>query len=222
MSILQGSLSYSIQEGEMIRKSKTSLGVLLLLSIFLMFGTGVSSAEVARYDVDLDHSSIEFSVAHMVVSKTKGRFTDYKGFVEMDPDGAKIKTIEAVINTASINTMHEKRDGHLKDEDFFNVAKYPTITYKMKYSRKDGDNIIAIGDLTMLGVTREVTLTGKFNGLVKDPGGNTRAGFTAEGKLNRKDFGMNWSKLLDSGGMVVGDDITLKLEIECIKAKPAG
>ena len=206
----------------MINKSKTILGVLLLLCISLMAGAGISGAEMARYDVDPDHSSIEFSVAHMVVSKTKGRFTDYKGFVEMDPEGLKIKAIEAMINTASVNTMHEKRDGHLKNEDFFNVEKYPTMTYKMKYSRKEGDNIIAIGDLTMLGVTREVTLTGKFNGLVKDPFGNTRAGFTAEGKLNRKDFGMNWSKLLDSGGMVVGDDITLKLEIECIKAKPAG
>ena len=205
----------------MIKKSKTILGVLLLLCISLMAGAGISGAEMARYDVDPDHSSIEFSVAHMVVSKTKGRFTDYKGFVEMDPEGLKIKAIEAMINTASVNTMHEKRDGHLKNEDFFNVEKYPTMTYKMKYSRKEGDNIIAIGDLTMLGVTREVTLTGKFNGLVKDPGGNTRAGFTAEGKLNRKDFGMNWSKLLDSGGMVVGDDITLKLEIECIKVNPA-
>ena len=205
----------------MIKKSKTILGVLLLLCISMMAGAGISGAEMARYDVDPDHSSIEFSVAHMVVSKTKGRFTDYKGFVEMDPEGLKIKEIEAVINTASVTTMHEKRDGHIKNEDFFNVEKYPTMTYKMKYSRKEGDNIIAIGDLTMLGVTREVTLTGKFNGLVKDPGGNTRAGFTAEGKLNRKDFGMNWSKLLDSGGMVVGDHITLKLEIECIKVNPA-
>ena len=206
----------------MIKKSKTILGVLLLLCISLMAGAGISGAEMARYDVDPDHSSIEFSVAHMVVSKTKGRFTDYKGFVEMDPEGLKIKAIEAVINTASVTTMHEKRDGHIKNEDFFNVEKYPTMTYKMKYSRKEGDNIIAIGDFTMLGVTREVTLTGKFNGVVKDPYGNTRAGFTAEGKLNRKDFGMNWSKLLDSGGMVVGDDITLKLEIESIKAKPVG
>ena len=206
----------------MIRRFKTSLGVLLLLFVFLMAGTGISGAEMARYNVDPDHSTIEFSVAHMVISKTTGRFTDYKGFVEMDPDGLKIKAIEAVINTASVNTMQEKRDGHLKNEDFFNVEKYPTMTYKMKYSRKEGDNIIAIGDFTMLGVTREVTLVGKFNGFVKDPYGNTRAGFTAEGKLNRKDFGMNWSKLLDSGGLVVGDDISIKLEIECIKANPEG
>src|SRR3989304_2963820 len=122
------------KEGRMIRRFKTRSGVLLLLFVFMMAGAGISGAEMARYDVDPDHSSIEFSVAHMVVSKTKGRFTDYKGFVEMDPEGLKIKEIEAVINTASVTTMHEKRDGHIKNEDFFNVEKYPTMTYKMKYS----------------------------------------------------------------------------------------
>lgn len=205
-----------------MKRTKTGLLVLLFICMFLITGTGISRAEMARYNVDPDHSTIEFSVVHMVISKTTGRFTNYKGFVEMDTDGLKIKAMEAVINTASVNTIHEKRDGHLKGEDFFNVEKFPTMTYKMKYSRKEGDNIIAIGDLTMLGVTREVTLVGKFNGFVKDPYGNTRAGFTAEGKLNRKDFGMNWSKLLDSGGLVVGDDISIKLEIECIKEKTAG
>ncbi len=205
-----------------MKKTRSCLIVLSIISIFLIAGAGISRAEMARYLVDPDHSTIEFSVAHMVVSKTTGRFTDYKGFVEMDPDGLKIKTIEAVINTASVNTFHEKRDGHLRNEDFFNVEKYPTMTFKMKYSRKEGDNIIAIGDLTMLGVTREVALTGKFNGIVKDPYGNTRVGFTAEGKLNRKDFGMNWSKLLDNGGLVVSDEISIKLEIECIKEKTEG
>ena len=116
-----------------MKRTKTGLIILLVMCLFLITSTGISRAEMARYDVDPDHSSIEFSVVHMVVSKTKGRFTDYKGFVEMDPDGLKIKAIEAVINTASVNTMHEKRDGHLKNEDFFNVEKYPTMTYKMKY-----------------------------------------------------------------------------------------
>ncbi len=193
-----------------------------IIGIVLMAGAGTAGAEMARFNVDPDHSSIGFSVAHMVVSKTTGRFTDYNGFIEMDPETLKIKDIEALINTASVTTYHEKRDGHLKNEDFFNVEKYPTMTYKMKYSRKDGDNIIAIGDLTMLGVTREITLSGKFNGVVKDPYGNTRVGFTAEGKLNRKDFGMNWNKLLDSGGLVVSDDVSIKLEIECIREKTAG
>jgi polyisoprenoid-binding protein YceI len=176
-------------------------------------------AETARYNVDLDHSTVEFSVAHMVVSKTTGRFMDYSGFIEMDPEAMIVKTIEAVIKTASVNTNHQKRDTHLRSADFFHVEKYPTMTYKLKSYRKTGDGYAAVGDLTLLGVTKEVTLAGKFNGVVKDPWGNIRAGFTAEGKLNRKDFGMNWSKALDSGGLVVGDEVYIKLDIECIKEK---
>ena len=127
-----------------MKRTKTGLIILLVLCVFLITGTGISRAEMARYDVDPDHFPIAFSVVHMVISKTTGRFTDYKGFVEMDTDGLKIKALEAVINTASVNTIHEKRDGHLKGEDFFNVEKFPTMTYKMKYSRKDGDNYIKL------------------------------------------------------------------------------
>ncbi|MCC7201476.1 MAG: YceI family protein [Nitrospirae bacterium] len=202
--------------------SRLYLVSLSIICAVLFSGAGTGRAEMARYNVDQDHSTIEFSVAHMVISKTTGRFTGYKGFIDMDPDAAKIKAIEAVINTASVNTNNEKRDSHLKDADFFNVEKYPTMTYKMKYTRKEGDKYIVIGDLTLLGVTKEITLTGKFNGIMADPWGNTRAGFTAEGKLNRKDFGMNWNKVLDSGGLVVSDEVSIKLEMECIKEKTAG
>jgi len=176
-------------------------------------------AATDRYNVDLDHSTVEFRVAHMVVSKTTGRFTDYSGFIEMDPEAMTVKTMEAEIKTASVNTNHQKRDTHLRGPDFFNVEKHPTMTYKLKSYRKTGESYAAVGELTLLGVTKEVTLTGTFNGVAKDPWGNIRAGFTAEGKLNRKDFGMNWSKTLDSGGLVVGDEVHIKLDIECIKAK---
>ncbi len=192
---------------------------LIVAALSLAWGVGSALAEMARYDVDRDHSAIEFRVAHMVVSKTTGRFMEYSGFVEMDPEALTVKTIEATIKTASITTNHEKRDAHLKGPDFFNVDKYPTMTYKLKSYRKAGDGYTAVGDLTLLGVTKEVTLAGTFNGVAKDPWGNLRAGFTAEGKLNRKDFGMNWSKTLDSGGLVVGDEVFIKLDIECIKAK---
>lgn len=192
---------------------------LIVAALSLAWGVGSALAEMARYDVDRDHSAIEFRVAHMVVSKTTGRFMEYSGFVEMDPEALTVKTIEATIKTASITTNHEKRDAHLKGPDFFNVDKYPTMTYTLKSYRKAGDGYTAVGDLTLLGVTKEVTLAGTFNGVAKDPWGNLRAGFTAEGKLNRKDFGMNWSKTLDSGGLVVGDEVFIKLDIECIKAK---
>ena len=191
-----------------------------LLALFIVFGGGESFAATDRYNVDPDHSIVGFSVAHMVISRTTGRFTDYTGYIDMDPDGKTVKTIEAIIKTASVNTNHQKRDTHLRSPDFFNVEKYPTMTYKMTSYEKQGDMYVAHGDLTLLGVTKPVVLTGTFNGVLpKDPGGNTRAGFTAEGKLNRKDFGMNWSKTLDNGGLVVGDEVTVRLEIECIKQK---
>jgi polyisoprenoid-binding protein YceI len=152
----------------------------------VLFGATFGHAETARYDVDLDHSIVEFKVAHMVISKTTGHFKDYTGFIEMDPDAGTVKALEATIKTASVTTNHEKRDAHLRNPDFFDVEKYPTITYKMKSYKKTGDGYTAVGDLTLHGVTKEVTLTGNFNGVTKDPWGNTRAGFTAEGKVNRK------------------------------------
>ena len=191
-----------------------------LLALFIVFGGGESFAATDRYNVDPDHSIVGFSVAHMVISRTTGRFTDYTGYIDVDPDGKTVKAIEAIIKTTSVDTNHQKRDTHLRSPDFFNVEKHPTMTYKMTSYEKQGDTYVAHGDLTLLGVTKPVVLTGTFNGVLpKDPGGNTRTGFTAEGKLNRKDFGMNWSKTLDNGGLVVGDEVTIRLEIECIKEK---
>jgi len=167
----------------------------------------------------MDHSTLGFSVAHMVVSKTTGRFMEATGFVEMDAEAKEFKTIEATITTASVNTNHQKRDTHLRSADFFDVERYPTMTYRMKSYQKTGDGYTAVGDLTLHGVTRELTLVGTFNGVTKDPWGNLRAGFAATGKINRKDYGINWSKTLDNGGLVVGDEVTIQLEVECIQAK---
>jgi len=183
------------------------------------FFSTAAGAETARWNVDPDHSIVEFRVAHMVVSKTSGRFTDYSGVVEMDADAKTLKAIEATINAASINTNQAKRDAHLRNADFLDVEKYPTMTYRMKSYKKAGDTYTAIGDFTLRGVTKEVTLVGTLNGVTKDPWGNTRAGFSAEGKLNRKDFGMVWNKTLDNGGLVVGDEVQIRLEVECIQAK---
>jgi len=131
-----------------------------------------------------------------------------------------VKAIEAAIKTVSVTTNHAKRDAHLRNADFFDVEKYPTMTYRMKHYQKTADGYQAVGELTLRGVTKDITLVGNFNGVAKDPWGNLRAGFNAEGKMNRKDFGMVWSKTLDGGGVVVGDDVLIKLDIECIKAKP--
>ena len=178
-----------------------------------------AEAETTRWDIDPDHSVIEFRVSHMVVSKTSGRFLDYQGFVELDPDAKTLKTIEATIKAESIDTNQEKRDMHLRNADFLDVKQFPTIIYKMKNYQKEGDTYKVVGNLTLRGVTKEVTLIGTFNGAANDPWGNTRAGFTADGTLNRKDFGMIWNKTLDTGGLVVGDDVQIHLDIECIKAK---
>jgi polyisoprenoid-binding protein YceI len=180
----------------------------------------LTQAESARWNVDPEHSTVEFRVAHMLVSKTTGHFTDYQGFIDMDAEAGTVKAIEATIKTASVNTNHEKRDAHLRNADFFDVEKYPTMTYRMKQYQKTADGYQAVGELTLRGVTKDITMTGNFNGVAKDPGGNLRAGFNGEGKLNRKDFGMVWSKTLDGGGLVVGDEVLIKLDIECIKAKP--
>ena len=192
----------------------------IVLAILLLIPDLAARAATERYNADLDHSIVGFAVAHMVVSKTTGRFTDYSGYIEMDPDAKTVKAIEAVIKTASVTTNHEKRDTHLRSPDFFHAEKFPTMTYTMMSYEKQGDTYMTKGDLIVLGVTKEIVPTGTFNGIVpKDPWGNTRAGFTAHGKINRKDFGMNWSKALDNGGLVVGDEVEINLEIECIKQK---
>lgn len=193
-------------------------GILVALCQALTWNTAPVLAELARWNVDPDHSTIEFRASHMVVSKTTGRFMDYSGFIDMDAEAGFVKAIEATIKTASVNTVHEKRDAHLRNPDFFDVEKYPTMNYKMKSYKKTDEGYTAIGDLTLRGVTREITLSGDFNGTTKDPWGNMRAGFNGEGKLNRKDFGMVWNKTLDSGGLVVGDEVQIRLDIECIKA----
>jgi polyisoprenoid-binding protein YceI len=198
------------------RLSSPTLALVGLLSLW----PSLTQAEAARWNVDPEHSTVEFRVAHMLVSKTTGHFTDYQGFIDMDAEGGTVKAIEATIKTASVNTNNDKRDAHLRNADFFDVEKYPTMTYRMKHYQKTADGYEAVGELTMRGVTKDITLTGNFNGVAKDPWGNLRAGFNAEGKLNRKDFGMVWSKTLDGGGVVVGDDVLIKLDIECIRAKP--
>ncbi|MGD9850175.1 MAG: YceI family protein [Nitrospirales bacterium] len=190
----------------------------VLVSVGMGFGQK-AEAEMSKWNVDHDHSTIGFQVAHMVVSKTNGKFTEYSGVVEMDPEAMEFKAIEATIQTESVTTDHQKRDDHLRSPDFFDVKAFPTMIYKMKSYKKTGDSYTAVGDLTLLGVTKEITLMGSFNGVAQDPWGNTRAGFTAEGTVNRKDFGMKFSKLLDNGGLVVGDEVAIKLEIEVIKEK---
>jgi polyisoprenoid-binding protein YceI len=202
----------------MLKRRMQNENVLVLFGAMVLFPL-VVHAEPARWSVDPEHSTIEFRVTHMVVSKTTGRFTDYAGFMDMDAEAGTVHAIEATIKAVSVNTNHEKRDAHLRNADFLDVEHYPAMTFKMKSYKKTVEGYTMAGDLTLRGVTKEITLVGHYNGTTKDPWGNTRAGFNAEGKLNRKDFGMVWNKTLDSGGLVVGDEVQIRLDIECIKAK---
>ena len=202
----------------MLKKRVQNWRALLLLGA-MVWSPVVVHAEPARWNLDPEHSTIEFRVTHMVVSKTTGRFTDYAGFVDMDAEAGTITAIEAAIKAGSVNTNHEKRDAHIRNTDFLDVERYPTMTFKMKSYTKTAESFTAVGDFTLRGMTKEVSLVGRYNGATKDPWGNVRAGFSAEGKLNRKDFGLAWNKTLDSGGLVVGDEVQIRLDIECIKAK---
>jgi polyisoprenoid-binding protein YceI len=205
-------------KGEDMKTQRNWIQGIVMAGLLGCLPLGVE-AETARWDIDPDHSTIEFRVTHMVVSKTSGRFMDYRGFVEMDADAKTFTMIEATIKAESINTNQDKRDTHLRNSDFLDVTQFPMITYRMKSSQKEGETYKIVGNLTLRGVTKDVTLITTFNGATKDPWGNTRAGFSADGKLNRKDFGMVWNKTLDNGGLVVGDEVQIHLDIECIKAK---
>lgn len=180
-----------------------------------------SPAFAETWVIDQGHSHVGFSVAHLVVTKTKGQFNEFSGEVNLDPKNITKSTVEVTIKTDSIDTNDEKRDGHLKSADFFDTAKYPTMTFKSTKVKSAGkDKLLVTGDLTLHGVTKPVTLTVEGpSKAVKDPWGNVKRAVSATGKLSRKDFGLTWNKALETGGMVVGDEITLTIEAELNQKK---
>ena len=168
------------------------------------------------YDIDPAHSSAHFSVRHMMISNVKGEFTKVSGTVTYDPDNPGASKIEATIDVASLHTRDEQRDGHLKSPDFFDVAKYPEIKFVSTSVAREGEGEHLVkGDMTIHGVTKEVTL--RVEGPtpeVKDPWGNVKAGATAAAKINRKDFGLVWNVALETGGVLVGEAVSIELEVE--------
>jgi polyisoprenoid-binding protein YceI len=169
--------------------------------------------------IDTDHSNVGFKVRHMMVSNVKGDFARFSGNVDIDDkDPAKIK-VDAVIETASINTGVAKRDEHLKSPDFFDVAKYPTMTFVSRKVKKEGlDKFKIYGQLTLHGVTKDVVLDVQgLNNSFKDPWGTIKKGASATTTINRKDYGLAWNKAIESGGVMVGDEVNISLEIELLK-----
>lgn len=179
-----------------------------------------SSAFSEAFTLDASHSKVGFSVTHMMISSVEGSFKEYDATIDFDTKKSAFNALSATIAAKSINTENEKRDAHLRDPDFFDVAKYPNITFVMdRYEPKSKTEGKMYGKLTMLTTTKDVVLDAEIKGLITDPWGNTRLGFELSGKVNRKDFGLNWNKALDAGGVVVGDDVKLKAIIQAKKAE---
>lgn len=182
-----------------------------------------TSAHAAWYGVDASHSRVGFKVKHYGIASVTGSFDRYNASFEFDPDTEKLTSVVATIEAASVNTGTPNRDDHLRSPDFFGVETDSTITFKStEISPIKGGKATLKGDLTIRGVTRPVTLDLEYSGAITDPRGNSRVAFTATGTINRKDFGVNWSKTMDNGGLVVSDNVQLLLEVEGIKQKSEG
>jgi len=179
--------------------------------------TTVPGYESGTWNIDPIHSEVGFSVRHMMVSKVRGRFTAFSGQIITADDPTK-SSATAEIDLSSINTGQEQRDAHIKSADFFEVETYPTMTYKSTGVRVEDGEYILDGDLTLKGITKSVPLHLELNGFGPDPYGGVRAGFTATGEINRSDFNVSFNAPLQNGGVVVGEKITLQLEIEAVKA----
>jgi polyisoprenoid-binding protein YceI len=174
-------------------------------------------ARAETYTIDAGHSEVGFKIRHLV-SNVRGRFNDFSGTINMDPKNIQNSSVEFRIKAESIDTNQVSRDKHLRAEDFFFVEKYPEITFKsdsVKPAGKDKYNVT--GTLTMRGVSKKVTLPVTYTGEVKDPWGNVKAGFETSTTLNRKDYGIVWNQAVDNGGVILGDDVTIEINLETQK-----
>ena len=176
---------------------------------------------LTNYTIDTAHSSVGFSVRHMVVAKTRGRFTKFSGAFAFDPQDASKSHVAVTIDVSSIETHDAQRDGHLKSADFFDAENHKEITFKSKRVEGSGADLKVIGDLTIRGTTHEVALDVEYAGGGKDPWGNERAGFSGKTSINRKDYGLTWNSTLETGGLLVGEKVEIEIDVEAIKDKAA-
>ncbi len=181
-----------------------------------LLAAGLTAAE---WKIDPAHSAASFSVRHMMVSTVRGHFGKISGTVNYDPDAPEKAQVAAEIDVASIDTRNEKRDAHLRSEDFFYADQYPTMVFRSKRVERTGGGLRLIGDLTIRGVTREVAFDVEGPAPpVKDARGNLRTGATATAKINRTDFGLKWNRALEAGGWTVGHDVTITVDVELISS----
>jgi polyisoprenoid-binding protein YceI len=189
-----------------------------LYAVIVCLGLGLLKSPAAEtYTLDPAHSTVGFAVTHMVINTVHGKFDEFTGTISMD--GTQVKDATGTIQVKSINTGIERRDNHLKSADFFDAAKFPMITFQTKRAEKQGSDTVLVGDFTMHGVTKELSLPVTIKGPIKDPWGNSRIGLQARTKLNRRDYGLKYNQALETGALVVGDEVELEINAEAVKAK---
>lgn len=188
-----------------------------LFVLFLLLS--VPALAQTKWAFDKVHSKVEFSVSHLVISEVSGFFKSFDGTVEATKDDFSDAKIDFTVDINSIDTDNQNRDGHLKSDDFFNAEKFPKMIFKGKSLKKVGKNKYKLtGDLTIRDITKSITLDVVYNGTVKDPWGNTKAGFKVKGTVNRFDYGLKWNTLMETGGAVVGKDVEIKVDLELQKS----
>jgi polyisoprenoid-binding protein YceI len=175
--------------------------------------------QTTSWNIDAAHTEVGFEVKHLMISKVRGRFGAVSGTIQLDEEDLAASTVVAEIETASIDTRQEQRDAHLRSADFFDAERFPAITFRgSRVERGSGNRFDVVGDLTIRDVTREVVLAVEDEGRGKDPWGGDRAGFSARVTIDRRDFGLTWNQALEAGGVLVGNDIRISLEIQAVKA----
>ena len=179
----------------------------------------MTKIQSGTYTIDPSHTNVEFGVRHMMISTVKGRFGDVKGTIEL-PDSGEPK-LDVEIATASIDTRNEQRDGHLRSADFFDTGTYPALRFVSTKAERSDDGWKVTGELTIKDVTRPVVLSVTEEGAGSDPWGNERAAYSATGKFNRSEFGLNWNAALEAGGVLVSDEVKLSIDTELVKQKAA-
>jgi polyisoprenoid-binding protein YceI len=193
----------------------------LIFALAAVVLAAAAPAEAAdAYTIDKNHSDVSFQIRHFV-SKVRGRFSDFEGSIQIDPAKPESSSVALTIQAASIDTNQPKRDDDLRSDHFFDVAKFPVITFQSTRIVPTGkDRYDVTGTLTMHGVTKEITLPVSFLGFMKDPRGNERAGFEIATKLNRLDYGISWNRALEGGGTLLGDDVDVTIDFETVKKAP--
>jgi len=181
-------------------------------------GTPPARADVVAYTIDPAHSSVGFAVKHMVVTNVRGGFDKFEGKILYDAVDVTKSSVEVTIDAASIDTQNEKRDNDVRGDGFLATDQFPTITFKSKSVRKDGDGLVVTGDLTIRGVTKEVEFPFVLAGPVTNPWGTAVIGVEAELEINRQDYGVSWNKTLDNGGVLVSDTVKIELNVEALPA----